>query len=571
MLISKFHVLIRNKLLWGIFAVLVSVSMLGFFAPKPRGQRDVPAGKMLIYGEPVREAEYRTARFFLLDLGSRPGPDTEAGRDELEQAILRRMALLKYAAQQGLQVSDAEVARAIQADRSFANEQTGQFDRNRYMATLQRGMRITPETFESYMRQEMLLRQLMSTAAATLWIPPADVDRELARYTDVLAFEVASMPLDQLIGELTLDDTAAASYYEANQEEFRVAEKRSVKLVQWNIADFIETNRVSDMSVQDFYDMNIGDYAIAATNDAPPAYKPLADVRSNIVAELARNTAAYQARRTAAAFSELLAPNEYNEPGVPFDEAAATNELPITTTPLFTQADTVADIDADYSFNQTAFQLDPKSLEDYFSAPIVGTDHVYVIAYASSLPSAIPAFDEVKVAALEAATAAARATAIDEQGQALQERLTKAVIAGKDFAEAAASAELTVTRHEGISAYTASGEEFEEFPYVIGSLLDLQTGELSDPITTDKSALLVYILKRGPGDFATIESTRPAVKGELQRMRMRQHFAEWTEQIVAEAITETDGSKTAVEESAPTAETTSSEAPTEEPTEDPAA
>ena len=552
MLISKFQILIRNKIVWGVFAVLVSVSMLGFFAPKSRsGRQDASASEMLIYGEPVSESEYKTARFFLLDLGSRPGPDSDAGRDELKQAVLRRLALLKHAQQMGLRVSDAEVARAIQADRTFANEQTGQFDKNRYMATLQRGMRISPAIFEAYMREEMLLRQLMSTAAATLWVPPADVDRELARYTDVLAFEVATMELDALVPELDIDDAAAQRYYEANQEEFRVSEKRSVKLVQWTIADFVETNRVSDMSVQDFYDMHIEDYAIVETNGATSTYTPLVEVRSNIVAKLALTTATYKARRTAASFAELLAPNEYNEPGLSFDAAAASNELAVTITPLFTQRDTVADIDADYSFNQTAFELDPKSLEDYFSAPIAGSEHVYVIAYADSKPSAIPPFKEVKEQALAYATDEARATAIAEAGAALKTRLTAAIMAGKNFADVAGSEKLTVTRHEGISAYTSTGDEFEQFPAVIGSLLDLQTGQLSDLIENEATAIFVYILTRAPGDFATIEMTRPAVKGELQRMRMRQHFAEWTEAITKEAITETGAGQ---DEAAPEAE-----------------
>jgi hypothetical protein len=135
------------------------------------------------------------------------------------------------------------------------------------------------------------------------------------------------------------------------------------------------------------------------------------------------------------------------------------------------------------------------------------------------------------------------AAAIAAAGDALQTRLTEAVIAGKNFADVAGSEKLTVSRHEGISAYTSTGDEFEQFPAVIGSLLDLQTGQLSDMIENETTAIFVYILKRAPGDFATIEMTRPAVKGELQRMRMRQHFAEWTESITSEAISETGTGK----------------------------
>ena len=544
MLISKFHKLIRNKFIWGAFAGLISLSMLGFFAQRPeRRPQDLPGGRMLIYGEPVSETEYKTARFFVLDLGNRKLPDTEEASDELDQAVRRRLALLKSAERMGLRISDAEVARAIQADRAFANEATGQFDKNRYLATLSRGMRISPAVFEAYMRQEMLLRQLMSTAAATLWIPPADIDREIKRYTDVLAFEVASMDLETLSPKVMLEEPAARSYFDANQEAFRVPVQRSVKVVQWAVTNFIDQSRVSDMAVQDFYDMNIEDYAVTDTNLNTTAFSPLADVRSNIVAELARNTAVYQARRTAAQFSELLAPNEYNEPGVPFDQAAISNRLTVVTTALFTEEQIAGEVDAGYAFTKAAFELDPKSLEDYFSAPVVGRDYVYVIAFDSEVPSAIPPFETVSEEAMELATSVALAEARIAAGISLKERLTSQLMAGKSFSDAAKAEKLAVARYEGISAYTSTGDEFDDFSAVIGSLLDMQSASLSDLIETDAAALFVYVLNRAPGDFATIEMTRPAVKGEIQRMRMRQHFADWSEAIVREAITETAAAK----------------------------
>ena len=63
MMISKFHRLIQSKILWGIFAVVISIAMVGLFSDMPDIQRvNAEASSVgTLNGEPVQYDEFQNA------------------------------------------------------------------------------------------------------------------------------------------------------------------------------------------------------------------------------------------------------------------------------------------------------------------------------------------------------------------------------------------------------------------------------------------------------------------------------------------------------------------------------
>ena len=93
MLISKFNRMIHNKLVWGLFALVVSLSMFGLGAVSLRGNRARRDVEGTLFGKPVLTAELQAAR--MGTLGFRPRPDlSQEQLVELQRQTWRRVALL---------------------------------------------------------------------------------------------------------------------------------------------------------------------------------------------------------------------------------------------------------------------------------------------------------------------------------------------------------------------------------------------------------------------------------------------------------------------------------------------
>ena len=161
--------MIRNKILWGAFAVLISISFVFAFS---RGgcEKDTStraAGR--IYGEDVSPEELQAARFYELGLQRNVNLPPEA-YGYLRERAWQRIAALKTADQLGITVSNSEIARAIQGDKTFL--ENGVFNKDRYVTVVERQIGVTVGTFEEYVRQELMLQKLEQVSDAFVWTSP---------------------------------------------------------------------------------------------------------------------------------------------------------------------------------------------------------------------------------------------------------------------------------------------------------------------------------------------------------------------------------------------------------------
>ena len=175
MLISKFNRMIRSKILWGVFAVLISLAFVFTFTGGSGGcnDKDVPRGDIAgkIGDQDVSQRDYLMARFFELGMRRNINLPPE-GEQVLRERVWERLAALQAAEGLGIRISDAEVAAAIHRDRAFADN--GQFSGERYKTVIERQVGVAVPVFESYLRQELALEKLREMASAFAWVLPLD-------------------------------------------------------------------------------------------------------------------------------------------------------------------------------------------------------------------------------------------------------------------------------------------------------------------------------------------------------------------------------------------------------------
>ncbi len=537
MLISKFNKLIHNKIVWGAFAVVVSLAMVGLFTPTGGQSRGTdPRLVGTLYGKPVTTEELARARQFALGFRGR-GATTPEERSALDDQAWRRLALLRTATRMGIDISDDELAEAIQTNRAFLDN--GRFDRRRYEALVEAQMKVRVPTFEAYFREEMVLQKLMSVVGATLWIPPADVARNVSHFTDRIELQTVEIRRDDAIAGVAVTEEDARAFYDENGELFREPQAVAVRYVEWPISNLVSEVAVTDAEIQDHYEANLESFRVQSegtndTNVTESVYRELADVSDEIRATLQRDKEFFQAESKAVEFADDLAPGRYGQ-ATPFEEVAATFGRPIATSAFFNAYGEVPGLKVGPDFNRTAFALDAGDPTGYYSYPVRGDDAVYVMATATNRPAYIPDFSNVVEHATELAQRQAERDAFTARVTETRDALLTALESGTNFTDAAKTLSLTVSKIPEFSAYGASPESITNFNAIAPAVLALAQGEVSEPIQLTNSTLLAYVAARAPGSLATAELVRPEVVQMLQSYRIRPHFERWADTILAKA------------------------------------
>lgn len=535
MLISKFNKLIRNKFVWGVFAVLVAIAFLGFMTPGARsggkGADRPDAG--LLFGEPVTFQELALARRFAQGLQQRGGT-TEEEREAIENEAWKRLAILRKAADMGIDVTDRELGETITSDQAFAVD--GAFNRQLYRQTVERQLGIPTDMFEAYLRQELTIRKMASTVSSTLWVPTSEVDQTLGRLTDQVSVQVAAIDREPVKDAPVVTTEQARDFYATHPDMFELPDQVAVRHVSWAISNFLADVNVSEDQITDYYDSHLEEYATSDTNGLT-VYVPMDEVAEDISATLARQSAVFETRTKATEFAVALAPSRYGDAET-LESVAAQFNVAIATTGLFSAWSPLPELNVGPDFNKVAFGLDASDPDTYFSHAITGTERVYIIATETNVPTHIPDFETVQVAALGLANDEAELTAFTNHLNSLRTQIADRLSQGSTFIDAAQQAGFTTTNMEPFAVYAADQEDIPDFNSVAPAVMSLAEGDMSDVMLTPDQALIAYLLKREAADFTTTQALRPDVQRTLHGTRSRFLFNEWADALLAEARTE---------------------------------
>jgi len=526
-LITKFNKLIKNKIMWGLFAAIVCFSFVfgSVFGRGGDNRKQGVAG--MLFDEEISNREFFEARFFELGMRERPGLSPEANK-MLRDRAWKRIAALKAAEKMGLAASPPEIGEMIQKDPTF--QVNGVFNKARYEATIGSQLRVPIQTFEEYVRQDILTRKLMRVMQSMVWTAPADVNRRLENITDQFKLEYAVLPEDTIVTDVQVTMEDARKYYEEDRAQFTEPEKINVKYVAFPISNYLASVTVSEDEMSEYYQEHQSDYASSSTNENSEPL-PFDDAKDDITALLSRRKATFLARDEATDLVMALAPGRYTA-GLNMQEATAGRNLALATTELFSATGNVDGLDdVDSEFNRTAFNLDSDSSDAYFSDPIVGQDNVYVIAANERVESRIPAFDEVTDAVMKAAEASAKKKAFFEKC----DQIRAEVIAGEEpFAQTMEKYGASVSTTEVFTVYDAN-EDMEFSDVMIPEIMKLRQGEYTECIPTAVGAMLAYVVERQPGDMATAQLLRPQLQTTLDQYRGRIVYEDWGDFLLVQA------------------------------------
>ena len=524
MVIQKFNKLIRNKWIWGVFAVAISAFFAFDFliadlnAPSERGGG---SGAGTIAGEKVDAALFEALADDVRGIGR--NRDWKTDQAEVNLAAWENYAALLVSERAGISVSDEEVSEMIRRDPSF--QQNGAFSFQLYKALLADNS-ITPERFEASLKRRVALARLaQSVLGAAAWCSPMELDQAVADMTDTYTVRVASFRQERKDAEaVKLDDEGLRKWYDANTNSIALPERFKLRMVRY---DATATNVLAKMTVtedemRDRYDVTSDKYTVTDTNGVERV-KDFEEVKDRIEREL-RQIAAVEFFRTnlnARAYGAKAADGASR-----LDEIAKEDGLKVDTTGFISIEGPQVDgfmtrvslvFPGAENLDETLAELDSSS-EDLRYGVVASDRTVWLVEKDEVSHAHVPTFEEAKDAIRPRALRDARAEAFKASVEALAAKGTNELFAAAKEATTNLTFSVTDLRQG----------EFDDQLSVVRAAMKTMKGELSEFTPTSPSrGIVVYCVDRVPGDAAKAMLVKSQVRGEVSSLQLRQVPDAW--------------------------------------------
>ena len=542
MLITNFNKLIQSKIVWGLFIALVVFAFVAMdiATPDASPQRSANDPIGIVFGEEITRQEFLTSYrnvYLIYSIMTGEALEVDEQTDQaLTEAAWNRLAVLKKAREQGYSASPEQIISTIKSLPLFQHQQTGQFDTNAYntfLGTFLAGLGMDAKAFEKAYEENIILEQAAQVAGEGALVTEEEVLETYHLLNDLITLNTALIPLKDTAAP-RVSEAEATAFYKANEKAFELPAKASVHYVQFDISDYTADINVTDEMLTQVYSNNLERYRVEADPENPsatPSYLPIAEVsgalETIVRTELARKEAFSAADNLVAALSVE---------GADFaTKANAAGKEVIQNIPPFSSNEPIAGIDPAAPFATAAFNLD-LTPNQYYSDPVVGRDHIYVIALQRKLPAFIPEFEAVKQLATERAQQQADANAYREHVTTLYTQIQQAIADGTSFEDAINATSLSL---ETLAPYNSEQPlEHPQAAALMEQTYQLKTAQLAAPIQTEAGVILASVKLRDAADITNLDAQRPRIEASLIQRKKANRISEWQANIVAEASIE---------------------------------
>ena len=520
--------------MWGAFAVLACLSLLGFVGPSISCSRNVSTKQNyegLLFGQGVAPQEFTNARFFEMGMGKNV-PRTAAESQILRDRTWKRLTALHMAGTMGITASDDEVRQIVIRDSNFA--ENGAFSPKRYRTIIERQLQTSVAMFEEYLRQAVTMRKLQHLLTTATWVAPAELENRLRNLTDAIKVEYTLVTVDPKKDETQITDEEIKAFYNEDPKLFTLPEKRSVKYIAFPLASYHQTNEMTEAEVMEYYDAHLDQYSSLDTNGLSVP-RPMEDVRAEIVKSLVATSAVFKAQDAATTFLLGMIPDK-DGTALSFDAAAAAAHMEVKTSAFFAAGAILPDVDAGEMFSQEAFTLSTNETDRLYSNPIVGREAVYLMTLDAIHEPRVPALDEVKDPARTLLQHRKMQTAFNKRAAALHDEFARAMKSGRTFTEAATAHQLPVTTTETFTVYAnLTSNKLAYSEQLLGTVANQEKGDLSPLLPTDSGLMLAAVTQRDAGDQMTFQMLRPQLVQMLADYRSGMVFNDWLEALLKKA------------------------------------
>ncbi len=525
MVILQFNRLIRNKWVWGVFAIIVGGAFAFDFLVDDllRDERDErrSEGAGTLAGESVSASLFRDVTEELRGFGQ--NRDWRRKSSEVNKQAWEICAMLESARRNGIYATDAEVAQAIRTDRSF--QQNGQFSFSLYQALLRQNS-LTPERFEEYLKRRLTMSKIAEAGVAgtAVWSSPMEIDQAVFDMTDVYTVKVARFVQSKKdAAAVKLGDAALRKWYDENAKSLELPERVKLRMVKFDAtnAKVLAKMSVSEDDLRDHYDVTVDKYTSTDTNGVE-VVKKFEEVKAAVEKEVRQIAAVefFETNINNRAYGVKAAKGKSR-----LDEIAKEEGLKVVVSDWFSTDGTYKEgfmkrasqiCPGATAIDEVVAELDMDS-EDLRYGIVSSDKAVWLVEKAAVSPAHVPTYEEAKEIVRPRALKAAKADAFKASVEAIAKKGAKAVLKSGN-----------VSTNIVFAVCDLKPGEFPDQNAIAAAAMKLRKGEVSEFASTGVgSGLLVVCEDRKEGDAANVQMWKLQIRGSIEMLQRREIPAAW--------------------------------------------
>ena len=525
MVILQFNKLIRNKWIWGVFAIIVGGAFAFDFLVDDllrddKGDRGDASSVGTLGGENVPASLFRDITEELRGFGQ--NRDWRRKSSEVNREAWEICAMLEAARRNGLEATDAEVAKAIRSDRSF--QKNGQFSFALYQGLLRENS-LTPERFEQFLKRRLTMSKIAeSGAGSAVWASPMEVEQAVNDMTDSFTVKVARFAEDKKEADaVKLDEEGLKKWYDENSKSLELPERIKLRMVAFDATDtnVLAKMVVSEDALRDHYDVTVDKYTSTDTNGVETV-KKFEEVRDLVDKEVRQVEAVeyFVTNLNSRVYGVKAAEGKSR-----LDEIAAEEGRKVVTTDWFAPDGTYKEgfmkrayqiCPGAQTLNEVVAELDSDS-EDLRYGVVRSDRTVWLVEKVETSPAHVPTFEEAKEIVRPRALDAAKADAFKAKVESVAKKGVDAVLASGN-----------VSTNITFAVCDLNSGAFPDQNAIAGAAIKLRKGEISEFTSTGKGrGLLVVCEDRVPGDAAKAQIWKLQVRGSAEALQRRQIPEAW--------------------------------------------
>ena len=518
MVIRKMNTVLvkHNKILFGIFSVVIIISFVWFFTPGLDGSllfggagASPNAAVGTVFGRKITNKQYQQAyRDRMLLLEAMTGRDGYQFQNYIEQTLFQEIAREVAAEVMGVTATDEEVTNFIRNACAVFRGKDG-FDPELYRKfarTIQEREGRSVAEFENLVRKMLAADKLGSELTSGAYLTPDEKERMAVLLKEKFTARLIEFPFSAWktvkrgsaeAAKKGLGDSDMLNYYKANQKHFMTAPRMKAAIVRFPFtpADYAPSAK----EIQAYYQAHEGDFKKNGK------VQVLAQVRSRIADAIRREKGEENAQQAAKKFrDELYSAAESADSAenqlIQLKKLAAKQKLELITTDWFTaQTAELKGIGKEPALVGALFKTNPKH-NPLLPASFKGNGGVYVAGSTALLPSVPADYKDVQDQVWEMLLTDYAKRAASEAAHNFAHLIAGKPNAGKELAELAKKAGAKISNLNGFTRETRNETPVRMFAMQLA--VRQQDKTVSHPEEAPDGMILVYLDGRRPPSAA---------------------------------------------------------------------
>ena len=524
MVIRKMNTVLvkHNKILFGIFSVIIIISFVWFFTPGLDGSLlfggagDSPNAVIgTVFGRKITNKQYQQAfRDRMLVLEAITGGESYQLQNYVEQTLFQELAREIAAEVMGISATDEEVANFIRNGCAIFRGKNG-FDPELYRKfakTIQEREGRSIADFEKLIRKMLAAEKMSSELTAGTYLTPDEMDRMAVLFKEKFNARLIEFPFSAYKNvkrgsddakKKGLSENDMLNYYKANQKLFMTEPRMKALAVRFPYTPV--KVELAKQDIQKYYDAHKNEFKKDGKVQA------LAQVRGKIAEAIRKEKAVEEAVKKAKKFREALytateAADTAEAQLVQLQKLAAQQTLNLIQTDWFTaRSGEIKGIGKEPGLVAALFRTNPKH-NPLLTASFKGDQGVYVAGSCAAQPSVPAAFKDVQDKVWDLLLADYAKRMATEAANSFNHMVAVRKDAGKELKAMARKAGARITELNGFTREATTNSQ----PIMMAVRLADQT--ISRPEPTNDAMILVYL----DGRIQPTEAEKAEAKKQLE-------------------------------------------------------